>query len=598
MANRQTENKLITALYERLSRDDDQTGDSNSIVNQKKYLEDYAASHGFENCIHYTDDGWSGGNFERPAWKRMIADIEAGKVGAVLVKDMSRAGRDYLQTGFYTEVMFRQHNVRFIAVANGVDSSDQNSGEFAPFLNIMNEWYLRDCSRKIKAAYQIKAKSGKPTTNVAIYGYIKDPEDKHRWLIDEEAAAVVRRIYHMAVNGKGPMQIAKTLTAEHIHTPAYYLASRGRGLFKSRVDQIPEHQWYPHTVSDILSKPEYMGHTVNLRFYKESYKDKRAIRKPMDEWLIFENTHDAIIDEATWNLVQSLRKTTRRTDQLGEANPLTGLMFCAQCGSKMYNHRTLKKDGSGELDLLHDHYDCAVYNQSRPKETVKCSSHYISTKSVRTLLLDTLRYVCSYAIRNKAEFMQKVRVASEVQHKEAAKELKRKIARAQKRSAELDILIKKLYESYAMGKIPEKRFDALSAEYEAEQAEIEQIIAADQLDLETYHSDTDRAEQFLALAEKYTDFTELTTPMIHEFVDKILVHAPEKIDGVRTQEVEIYLKYIGRFEIPSPEMTKDEIKADEKKLHESRRNHEKYMRRKARKQEQEANTTPANTTPV
>ncbi len=587
MANRQTENNLITALYERLSRDDDQTGDSNSIVNQKKYLEDYAAAHGFENCIHYTDDGFSGGNFDRPAWKRLIADIESGKIGAVLVKDMSRAGRDYLQTGFYTEVMFRQHNVRFIAVANGVDSADQNSGEFAPFLNIMNEWYLRDCSRKIKAAYQIKAKSGKPTTNVAIYGYIKDPENKYHWLIDEEAAAVVKRIYLMAVNGSGPMQIAKTLTAEHVQTPAYYLASRGRGLYKSRLDTLPEHQWYPHTVGDILSKPEYMGHTVNLRFYKESYKDKRATKKPMDEWLIFENTHEAIVDEATWKLVQTLRKTTRRTDQLGEANPLTGLMFCAQCGSKMYNHRTLKKDGSGELDLIHDHYDCAVYNQSRPKETIKCSSHYIGTKNVRALILDTIRYVCSYAIQNKAEFMQKVRVASEVQHKEAAKELKRKIARAQKRSAELDILIKKLYESYAMGKTPEKRFDTLSAEYEAEQAEIEAIIAADQLDLETYHSDTDRAEHFLALAEKYTDFTELTTPMIHEFIEKILVHAPEKIDGVRTQEVEIYLKYIGKFEIPSPDMSAEELKADEKLRHESKRNHEKYLRRKARKQEQQ-----------
>mgnify|MGYP000892871592 CR=1 FL=1 len=587
MANRQTENKLITALYERLSRDDELTGDSNSILNQKKYLEDYAAQHGFENCVHYTDDGWSGGNFDRPAWKRMVADIEAGKVGAVLVKDMSRAGRDYLQTGFYTEVMFRQHNVRFIAAANGVDSADQNSNEFAPFLNIMNEWYLRDCSRKIKASYQIKAQSGKPTTNVAIYGYIKDPEDKHHWLVDEEAAAVVKKIYQMAVNGKGPTQIAKALTAERIQTPAYYLASRGRGLFKSRLDEIPEHQWYPHTVSDILSKPEYMGHTVNLRFYKESYKDKRAIKKPQDEWLIFENTHEAIVDVETWKLVQTIRKTVRRTDQLGEANPLTGLLFCAQCGAKMYNHRTVKKDGSGELDLIHDHYDCAAYHKSIALETKQCCSHYVGTKNLRILILDTLRYVCTYAIRNKEDFIKKVRAVSEIQHKEAAKDLQKKIARAQKRSAELDILIKKLYESYAMGKIPEKRFDALSAEYEAEQAEIEQIIAADQSDLETYHSDTDRAEHFLALAEKYTDFTELTTPMIHEFIDKILVHAPERIDGVRTQEVEIYLKYIGKFEICSPEPSEEEIKADEKKLHESKRNHEKYLRRKARKQEQE-----------
>jgi len=584
MANK---TEKITALYERLSRDDDQIGDSNSIVNQKQYLEDFAVRNGFSNLSHYTDDGWSGGNFERPAWKRMIADIEAGKVSTVIVKDMSRAGRDYLQTGFYTEVMFREHGVRFIAVANGVDSADQGSGEFAPFLNIMNEWYLRDCSRKIKASYQIKAKSGKPTTNVAIYGYIKDPEDKHRWLVDEEAAAVVRHIYQMAVNGMGPTQIAKALTAEHIHTPAYYLASRGRGLFKSRLDEIPEHQWYPHTVSDILQKPEYMGHTVNLRFYKESYKDKRAIKKPQDEWLIFKNTHEAIVDEHTWNLVQSLRKTVRRTDQLGEANPLTGLLFCAQCGAKMYNHRTVKKDGSGELDMIHDHYDCAEYHKSISHEVVRCCSHYIGTKNLRLLILDTLRYVCSYAITNREAFIQRVRAASEVQHKAAAKELQKKINRAKKRSAELDILIKKLYESYAMGKIPEKRFDALSAEYEAEQAEIERIIAADQSDLDTFEADTDRAEQFLELAEKYTDFTELTPLMINEFIDKILVHAPERIDGVRTQEVEIYLKFIGKFEIPSPTMTAEEIKADEKKQHEAKRNHDKYMRRKARKQAQQ-----------
>ena len=587
MANRQTDNNKITALYERLSRDDDMTGDSNSIINQKRYLEDYAAQHGFTNCVHYTDDGWSGGNFDRPAWKRMIADIEAGQVATVLVKDMSRAGRDYLQTGFYTEVMFREHNVRFIAVANGVDSADQNSNEFAPFLNIMNEWYLRDCSRKMRTAYQVKAQSGKPTTNTALYGYIKDPEDKNHWLIDEEAATVVRRIFRMAANGIGPAEISKTLTNEHIQTPGYYLAVHGRGQFKNRIHEIQEHQWYPHTVCDILAKPEYMGHTVNLRTCKESYKDKRSVRKPKDEWMIFENTHEAIVDPETWELVQSLRKTVRRTDTLGEANPLTGLMFCAQCGARMYNHRTLKKDGSGAFDTVYDHYDCGVYKRTKPRETVVCTSHFIRTKTVRALLLDTLRYVCTYAISNREAFVERVRTLSEIQHREAAKELRKKIAKAKKRSAELDVLIKKLYESYAMGKLPEKRFDALSAEYEAEQAEIEQIIAADQNDLDAYDADTDRAEMFLALAQKYTDFTELTTPMINEFVDKILVHAPQKIDGVRTQEVEIYLKYIGKFEIPAPEMTDDEIKEDQKRQRESKKNREKYLRRKARKEKQE-----------
>ena len=275
MSVKQTEEK-ITALYERLSRDDDLTGDSNSILNQKAYLENYAAQHGYTNIAHYTDDGWSGGNFERPDWKRMIADIEAGKVCRVIVKDMSRAGRDYLQTGFYTEVFFRQHGVHFIAIANGVDSEDQNSNEFAPFLNIMNEWYLRDQSRKVSAAYKIKGTSGRHTSTHAIYGYRKDPENKDHWIIDEEAAAVVRRIYRLALEGNGQYKIAETLTKDKVECPAYYLAVQGRGSHKNNVDMIRPYDWNGNTVGTILSKPEYLGHTVNFRTSQKSYKDKRV----------------------------------------------------------------------------------------------------------------------------------------------------------------------------------------------------------------------------------------------------------------------------------------------------------------------------------
>ena len=268
MANRQTEEK-ITALYERLSRDDDLTGDSNSILNQKRYLESYAAQRGYTNIVHYTDDGWSGGNFDRPAWKRLVADIEAGKVAHLLCKDLSRIGRNYLQTGFYTEVMFRQNGVHFVAVANNIDSEEQDSGEFAPFLNIMNEWYLRDQSKKISAAYRVKGKAGKPTTNNAIYGYKKDPEDKDHWLVDEEAAAVVRRIFRLAVEGHGPHEIAKILTQEKVECPAYYLARNGRGCRKNTVDTSRPYDWYGFTVSSMLTKPEYMGHTVNFRSSKK-----------------------------------------------------------------------------------------------------------------------------------------------------------------------------------------------------------------------------------------------------------------------------------------------------------------------------------------
>ena len=574
MSVKQTEEK-ITALYERLSRDDDLTGDSNSILNQKAYLENYAAQHGYTNIAHYTDDGWSGGNFERPDWKRMIADIEAGKVCRVIVKDMSRAGRDYLQTGFYTEVFFRQHGVHFIAIANGVDSEDQNSNEFAPFLNIMNEWYLRDQSRKVSAAYKIKGTSGKHTSTHAIYGYKKDPEDKDHWIIDEEAAAVVRRIYHLALEGYGQYKIAEILTKEKVECPAYYLSVRGSGSHKNNVDMTRPYDWNGNTVGTILSKPEYLGHTVNFRTSQKSYKDKRVNNAPED-WLIFENTHEAIIDKATWERVQEVRQTVRRTDTTGEANPLTGLMFCADCGAKMYNHR------NRNAQFLNDNYNCSAYTRTATRETRLCCSHSISTRTVCTLLLETIRTVSAYAISNEEAFRQKVLAASKLKHEADTKELKKKIAKAKKRSAELDVLIKKLYESYAMGKISEHRFDALCAEYEREQAELEAMIAADQRALEAFHTDTNRADQFLALAKKYTDFTELTTPMIFEFVDKILVHAPEKIDGERTMEIDIYLKFIGKFDIPMPEPTPEELAEMEAQRKKRAANREKYYRKKER----------------
>ena len=560
MSVKQTEGK-ITALYERLSRDDDQVGDSNSIVNQKKYLESYAEQRGYTNLQHYTDDGWSGGNFERPAWKQLVTDIEAGKVAHVLVKDMSRIGRDYLQTGFYTEVMFRQHGVHFIAIANSVDSDDQNSNEFAPFLNIMNEWYLRDLSRKQKTAIRIKGESGKPTTNIAIYGYKKDPEDKFHWLIDEEAAAVVRRIFHLTLDGKGPYEIAKLLYEDQIETPCVYMGKRGIGFWKNKEEFPNPYNWSGYIVGQILAKPEYMGDTVNFRYHKESYKDKGSVRNPEEDWVIFRDTHEAIIDRETWELVQKLRKTPRRHDSMGEANPLTGLIYCADCGAKMYNHRF-----RGDLEhgnYPYDAYECSNYKLASRNRTVACCSHYISTKAIQELLLETIRAASTYAISNQKEFLDKVRSASQIRQKEAAKEFRRKLNKDKKRIAELDTIIKKLYESFAVGRISDERFDSLLAEYEDEQKTLLSSAAETEQQLIAFEEDTDRAEQFLALAKKYTDFSELTTPMINEFVEKILVHAPEKVDGDRVQEVEIYLNFIGHFEAPAPELTPEEEKRQE-----------------------------------
>ena len=576
----------ITALYERLSRDDEAAGDSNSIVNQKMLLESYAAQHGFPNCVHYTDDGWSGGNFERPDWKRMIADIEAGKIGCVIAKDMSRIGRDYLQTGFYTEVLFREKGVRFIAIGNSVDSADRNTSEFAPFLNIMNEWYLRDCSRKQCAAYQARGNAGKPTTNHAIYGYRKDPADKHHWLIDEDAAAVVRRIFHLSMEGHGPHEIASILRDDKIERPSVYMGKRGQGTQRNSYDDSRPYDWSGTTVSNILAKPEYMGHTINFRSYKESYKDKHAIKRPPEEWTVFENTHEAIVDPETWKLAQQIRKTVKRTDTTGEANPLTGLLYCADCGAKMYNHRgraQAHKENRGKDPVSglypYDHYDCSTYALTFQHSQVECFGHYISTKALRALILDTIRTVSAYAISNEAEFIEKVRAASEVRQVQAAKDLKRKLNKERKRSAELDGLIKKLYESYATEKISEKRFELLSGEYEREQEALEASISKAQVELDTFEADTAKVDQFLTLAKKYTDFSVLTTPMIYEFVDKILVHAPDRSTGDRTQEVDIYLKFIGKFDVPLPEPTPEELAEMERQ-----RKQRAYYRERGRRQ--------------
>ena len=569
----------ITALYERLSRDDDQVGDSNSIVNQKKYLESYAEQRGYTNIQHYTDDGWSGGNFNRPAWKQLEADIEAGKVAHVIVKDMSRIGRDYLQTGFYTEVFFREHGVHFIAIANSVDSDDQNSNEFAPFLNIMNEWYLRDLSRKQRTAIRVKGESGKPTTNCAIYGYKKMPGDKYSWYIDEEAAEVVRRIFRLTIEGKGPYDIARILYDDKVETPAVYLGKQKKGVWKSKEEFPNPYNWSGYIVGSILSKPEYMGHTVNFRSHKQSYKDKNPVMNPKEDWMIFENTHEAIVDKETWELAQKLRKTPRRHDTLGEANPLTGLLFCADCGAKMTNHRS--RGGTESSPYPSDFYDCSTYTLAHQKRTHACCGHYIRTKAVRELVLNTIRTVSTFAISNQEEFAEKVRAASQIKQKEAAKETKRRLSKDKKRIAELDNIIKKLYESFAVGRITDERFDTLLAEYEAEQKTLQASVAEAEQRVSSFEEDTVRVEQFMELARKYTDFSELTTMMINEFIDKIIVHAPEKIDGDRVQEVEIYLKFIGHFELPAPELTEEEIQRQEFLKKERARSRERYQKLKS-----------------
>lgn len=535
---RQTTDKSknrITALYERLSRDDELAGDSNSIVNQKKMLEDYAKSNGYTDLVHFTDDGYSGGNFDRPGWKEMLRQIEDGSIGAVIVKDMSRVGRDYLQVGFYTEVFFREKGVHFVAISNGVDSDINTSSEFAPFLNIMNEWYLRDCSRKIKAVLQAKGRDGKPITNNPPYGYIKDPEDKNR------------------------------------------------------CDMSKLYEWAGVSVVRMLEKPEYMGDTVNFRTKKLSYKDKVAVKNDSDEIVVFTDTHEAIIDRKTWYMVQELRKTKRRINTEGESNPFVGKIFCADCGGKMHYRNEGKRAGrnwrglpDGSVRTTPACYNCGNYNNSHDQSGKVCCSHNIQAKVIDQLVLETIQYACKSVRMDERAFVESIRSASEIREQSEAKKLKAALKHQEKRYAELDILLKKVYEDNALGRLPDKRYEMLSAGYEKEQAELEQSIKACREQLTQYDEDTDRTEEFLALVHKYTDITELTPVIINEFVDKILVHKAEKNDGERVMEIEIYLNFIGKVELPAQELTEEEL-AEIKEKQRLRERNAMYQRRRRAK---------------
>lgn len=525
----------ITALYERLSRDDELAGDSNSIVNQKKMLEDYAKSNGYTDLVHFTDDGYSGGNFDRPGWKEMLRQIEDGSIGAVMVKDMSRVGRDYLQVGFYTEVFFREKGVHFVAISNGVDSDINTSSEFAPFLNIMNEWYLRDCSRKIKAVLQAKGRDGKPITNNPPYGYIKDPEDKNR------------------------------------------------------CDMSKPYEWAGVSVVRMLEKPEYMGDTVNFRTKKLSYKDKVAVKNDSDEIVVFTDTHEAIIDRKTWYMVQELRKTKRRINTEGESNPFVGKIFCADCGGKMHYRNEGKRAGrkwrglpDGSVRTTPACYNCGNYNNSHDQSEKVCCSHNIQAKVIDQFVLETIQYACKSVRMDERAFVESIRSASEIWEQSEAKKLKAALKHQEKRYAELDILLKKVYEDNALGRLPDKRYEMLSAGYEKEQAELEQSIKACREQLTQYDEDTDRTEEFLALVHKYTDITELTPVIINEFVDKILVHKAEKIDGERVMEIEIYLNFIGKVELPAQELTEEEL-AEIKEKQRLRERNAMYQRRRRAK---------------
>ena len=529
----------ITALYSRLSRDDELSGESNSIRNQKAMLEDYAEKHGFKNCIHYIDDGYSGTDFTRPDWVRMISDVEADKVATVITKDLSRLGRDHLQVGFHTEIVFKKHNVRFIAIANNIDSNIQSSTEFAPFLNIFSEWHARDTSRKITAVLQAKGKSGKHMTTTALYGYKKSHDDKDTWVIDEEAASVVRRIFQMAIDGKGSFQIARAFTDEKIIRPKEYIALRDGRKF---IDSDEKYRWNGTTVAAIISKQEYCGDMVNFKTIKDSYKDKYTKPRAKEEWLIFENTQPAIVDKETWNTAQKCRTVKRRPKKsTGVQNPLSGLVYCADCGSRMYNH--YRSDISYDSK---DNYSCPQYRKY-PKN---CTLHFIKTSTLYTLVLDAIRAVTGYVRDNKEEFIKQVREMHDLQSAEAVKVQQKQLAQSQRRHKELDLLIKQIYEDKVKGELSVKRFEILCDDYEHEQDELAILIDELQSKMNAFEADKDNAEMFMKLVDRYTEIPELTGTILNEYIEKIIVHEAVKINGQRKQSIDIHFNFIGNYAIP------------------------------------------------
>ena len=532
--------EAVTALYCRLSRDDELQGDSNSIINQKKILQKYALDHGWKNIRFYIDDGISGTTFNRPGFQEMIADIEAGIVKRVIIKDMSRLGRDYLQVGMYTEIMFPEHDVHFIAVNDGVDSK-QGDNEFTPFRNIINEWYAKDTSKKIRAVMKVKGNAGEHLTTNAPYGYMKDPANPKQWVRDNDAANVVYDIGLYVMDGYGPSQIARLLKQRKILTPAAYYESKGINCNVKPQDD--PYGWNASTVAHILDRwREYLGHTVNFKTTKKSYKSKKKIQNPESEWVIFENTHEPIWTESIADAVRLARQTRRRPTKMGEMGMFSGMMFCADCGSIMYQCRATG------FRREQEYYLCAGYRKSRD---ICGSTHSIRTVILEELILQNLCKVVSYAREQEDQFVKMVMDMDEKERSKGLAKKKKLLTDAEKRISELDRIFKHLYEDNITGKLTDERLKKLSADYEAEQAALQTQANSLREEIQEEESKCANVERFLSIVRKYTEIPELTPHILHEFVEKIVVHAATDPHSKtnRKQEVDIYYKGIGILEM-------------------------------------------------
>ena len=527
----------VTALYARLSKDDDLVGDSNSIVHQKEILAKYAKEHGFTNIEFYVDDGFSGTNFNRPDFQRMMADADEGKISTVIVKDMSRFGRDYIMVGYYTEIYFSNLDICFIAINDNVDSNIQTENDLTPFKNVFNEWYARDTSKKIRAVFKAKGNSGKHLSTNPPFGYKKDSNDKEKWIIDDEAAATVRRIFQMYVDGYRISEIGHKLTEEKVETPMLYYMNRG--IKTNARSEFPE-IWDSMSIKYILDQTAYAGHTVNFQTAVKSYKTKKQIRLPKEDWIIYRNTQEPIIDEKTFETVQQMRKVKRARTKYNEPNMFSGLLYCADCG----NHLTIQRVARNRKM---DNFSCATY---RKKKKGLCSCHRILVSDLETIVKEDLQKVCEYVFLHEKEFTDEYLSGSKREMVKFQAKTKAELKRLSERQEEIGKIIRKLYEDNVNGRITDERFDFLAKSYEDECNDLKTKIQEFKNALASSVRDEENLLKFLKIVKSYTEIEELTPEILNSFIEKIYIGETEKYDGRKMQEVEIIYKFVGAINLP------------------------------------------------
>ena len=529
----------ITALYCRLSRDDEQDGLSGSIKNQQAILEKYAQENGFKNTRVFIDDGWSGTNFARPAFTEIMELAEKGRIDTLIVKDHSRLGRNRLIVGQLLEEGFDSLGVRYIAIMDNIDTA-KGISDLVPMQDLFNEWHAKNTSQKVRNVFKSKGMSGAPLTTNPPYGYLKDPENKNGWIVDEEAAKTVRQIFAWCVDGLGPTQIAKRLKAAKVPTPTEHWGNIGRNC--SKPPAIP-YNWCSATVADILSKQEYCGDTINFRSTTKSFKNKKKIDRPPEEWQIFKNTHPAIIDREVFALVQELRKHRRRPTKSGIVSPFSGLLYCADCGEKLYYSVT------NNYKREQAYFFCSSYR----KNSEVCSAHYIREKVVEQIVLESMQRILLNVQALEKEFARKQMDCYTEDKKKQLAAKHRELSKAKKRIAEIDTLIRKIYEDNASGKLSDERYATLSLSYEEEQKTLKAAVPELQSFLETETDKTESLQRFIQKVKQITELKVLTPELIHEFVDKIVVYAPRYLDGKRVQLLDIYYSGVGILHELTPE---------------------------------------------